>query len=91
MPLYEYRCDDCGDFEAWRRMAELEMPLHCPSCDAIARRIFSPPSVNLNSGSLRDRRGEPRLVEAQREPTTPRYQSPSSGRPWMISHAPPRY
>ncbi len=91
MPLYEYRCESCGDFEAWRRMAELEKPMGCPECGAIAQRLFSPPSVNLNSGSVRISKGEPRLVESQKEPSKPRYQSANSGRPWMISHAPPRY
>lgn len=33
MPLYEYRCRDCGHrFEAMRRMSERTDPLPCPDC-----------------------------------------------------------
>jgi putative FmdB family regulatory protein len=93
MPLYEFRCQTCGEFEAWRKLAEVSQPMHCPTCDAIAKRIFSPPSINLNSGSL-SRIGdsaEPKVVQRQQEPAQPRYQTAASSRPWMIGHAPPRY
>ncbi|MEO1340037.1 MAG: zinc ribbon domain-containing protein [Cyanobacteria bacterium J06635_13] len=95
MPLYEYRCDPCGEFEAWRTMAEYNAPLNCPQCDQIATKIFSAPNINLNSGRLnaiaRSQSAEPRLVKKeQREPTKPRYQSSTTNRPWMLSHAPER-
>lgn len=95
MPLYEFRCETCGEFEAWRRLAEFDQPMNCPSCAAIAIRVFSPPRINLNQGSLAAiesrSREEPRVVKRQeREPVAPRYQSPSTGRPWMIGHAPER-
>ncbi len=96
MPLYEYRCNSCGEFEAWRSMAEYNAPLNCPQCNQVASKIFSAPNINLNSGSLSaiasEKSSEPRLVKSERkEPVKPRYQSSSSSRPWMISHAPPRY
>lgn len=88
MPLYEFRCNTCGEFEAWRAIAELDTPLHCPTCDEIAQRLFSPPMVNLNSGRLSSNNsGEPRRVKREREPATPRYQSSQTGRPWMLGHA----
>lgn len=95
MPLYEFRCQSCGEFEAWRALAELDNPVYCPSCNEVARRIFSPPNINLNSGSFSASgkiAKEPQLVKRQQiEPAKPRYQSANSGRPWMVSHAPPRY
>ena len=96
MPLYEYRCNPCGEFEAWRSMAEYDAPINCPDCDRSAIKIFSAPNVNLNSGSLsaiaRSQSTEPRLVKKeQKEPTKPRYQSSNSNRPWMVSHAPARF
>ena len=34
MPLYEYRCDDCGaDFEEVRRITD-EHPPPCPQCES---------------------------------------------------------
>lgn len=90
MPLYEYRCDSCGEFEVWRSISEYNASQNCPECDRIATKIFSPPNINLNSGNLSKiaaKSNEPRLVEKkQREPTKPKYQSSAGGRPWMFSH-----
>ena len=95
MPLYEFRCDACGEFEAWRTLAELDKPIDCPTCEATAKRIFSPPNINLNSGNLfligNNSGKKPKLVKRDREPGKPRYQSTTGGRPWMVSHAPSRY
>ncbi len=96
MPIYEFRCNDCGEFEALRRLAEHDAPIDCPKCGNSAYKIFSVPNVNLNSGSLSSigrNTSEPRLVKQEaKEPAKPRYQSAASGsRPWMVSHAPPRY
>jgi putative FmdB family regulatory protein len=90
MPLYSYNCQDCGPFDAFRRMAEVKAPMPCPDCEAIAMRVFTAPSVNLNSGSLFKRTvsEEPRLVKREGEPAKPQNQSPRSGsRPWMLGHA----
>lgn len=96
MPLYEYRCNSCGEFEAWRTMAEYNAPLNCPQCTQTAVKIFSAPNINLNSGSLsaiaKSESSEPRLVKQEpRETAKPRYQSSTSKRPWMVSHAPARF
>lgn len=94
MPLYDYRCDACGDFEAWRRLADLETPMACPTCESSVRRLFVPPNINLNSGSFlgADRSAEvPRLVKRRvAEPTQPRIQNSTCSRPWMVGHAPER-
>ncbi len=91
MPLYEYRCKDCGEFEAWRSLSEYNAPMACPECDAVAVKIFTAPNINLNSGSLsaiaKNPATEPRVVKRKStEPTKPRYQQVKSNRPWMISH-----
>ncbi|MBC7973292.1 MAG: zinc ribbon domain-containing protein, partial [Verrucomicrobia bacterium] len=41
MPLYEFRCSDCGIFDLWRVMAECSNPAHCPDCNQPAQRVFS--------------------------------------------------
>ena len=91
MPLYDYKCHDCGDFEAWRKMAEVSDPINCPSCNVQAVRIFAAPSISLNIGSLPSPSkgtSEPRLVQRQSQGSSPRrHQSPNGGRPWMIGHA----
>ena len=94
MPLYDYRCFDCGDFEAWRKLAELDLPMTCPQCDSTVKRLFSPPNINLNSGSLPRSKSvseEPRIVKRKTwETPQPTTQKSTSSRPWMIGHAPER-
>ena len=43
MPLYEYRCDDCGTFSAIRKMSESSMQGICGDCGAACERIISAP------------------------------------------------
>ena len=94
MPLYEFSCDSCGNFEAWRTLAEIDKPMPCPQCEATTKRVFSPPMVNLNSSSFssigRKESKEPKLVKREKEPLSPKYHSTRSGRPWMIGHTTPR-
>ncbi|MFP4219296.1 MAG: FmdB family zinc ribbon protein [Phormidium sp.] len=89
MPLYEYRCSQCGEFDAWRTIANRDQAPPCPSCESPSQRIFAAPMVNLNRGSLGRLTGdsEPRLVTREREPKTPRYQPSRCDRPWMLGHA----
>ena len=94
MPLYEYRCNTCGEFEAMRSLSDYNTPMPCPKCENIAVKIFSVPNINLNSGSLsaiaKSNSTEPRLVKQKStEPKKPRYQQVKSNRPWMISHSKP--
>lgn len=36
MPMYEYRCNDCGNkYEQLRRMSEADKDLVCPSCASL--------------------------------------------------------
>ncbi len=88
MPLYEFRCDTCGVFDAWRTMAESDQPAVCPTCETMGKRIFSPPAILSGSLRLKQERTEPQLVQksVSQEPVTPKYKSHTGGRPWMVSH-----
>lgn len=87
MPLYEFRCDDCGSFEQWRTMAECNDPAICPVCQTVAKRIFSPPAVLSYPLRLKQANSEPQLVKRSTEPQASHsYKSHVGGRPWMISH-----
>lgn len=88
MPLYDFRCATCGDFEALQSLAEFGNPMPCPTCKTTAKRLISVPHVNLNSSGLSLRRQEikePQLVKQDREPKPPKSKA-THGRPWMISH-----
>ena len=96
MPIYEYRCKNCGEFSAMRSLLEYNAPMQCPECDVLAVKILSAPNINLNSGSFsainRINSAEPKLVKRQAtQPTKPKHQQVNSNRPWMISHAPARF
>ncbi|MGI8740483.1 MAG: FmdB family zinc ribbon protein [Gammaproteobacteria bacterium] len=43
MPTYDYRCNQCGDFELRRPMSESSAPARCPHCQADARRLIAAP------------------------------------------------
>jgi putative FmdB family regulatory protein len=54
MPLYEYQCEDCGPFEAFRAIAQASAPLACPSCSSPASRSWSAPRVRgMSSNNLK--------------------------------------
>ncbi|HEY9657773.1 MAG TPA: zinc ribbon domain-containing protein [Allocoleopsis sp.] len=86
MPLYEFQCDECGLFDQWRTMAECNDPAHCPHCERIARRVFSPPALLSGSLRLKKENREPQVVKRELEPKQPRAKSHEGGRPWMIGH-----
>ncbi len=86
MPLYEFRCNECGTFDQWRTLAECNHPANCPSCQSPAKRIFSPPTILSGSLRLKTENSEPQLVKRDRQPEQPKIKSHTDGRPWMISH-----
>lgn len=40
MPVYDYSCEDCGTFTAFRPMSAFRDPCACPDCGADAQRAF---------------------------------------------------
>ena len=91
MPLYEYLCDDCGLFNAWRPMADSSLPVPCETCGAESIRILSASSVARGGGGRLSGGPEPRLVQRkEREPEKASahagHDHGASARPWMIGH-----
>ncbi len=46
MPIYEYRCDKCGDFEVTQRITEDPLK-KCPTCRRKVRKLISNTSFQL--------------------------------------------
>ena len=46
MPIYEYRCEHCGDFEEMQRMSDPPLA-KCPKCKRKIRRLISNTSFQL--------------------------------------------
>jgi putative FmdB family regulatory protein len=53
MPLYEYRCEDCGQaFEQLRRMQDADRGLVCPKCRSDrVERLMSTFASRMGSGA----------------------------------------
>ena len=52
MPIYEYRCEDCGHrFDAIRRVQERELPCACPRCASTRSRVLFSASFRLVHGA----------------------------------------
>jgi len=102
MPVYEYECAACGDFEVSCSMAAMKAEETCPDCGSAAPRVFS--SVAIVRGGAGARRaaaardGTPRVVrrevggshaEAKPKAAPPRPAHAGhghAGRPWMMGH-----
>jgi putative FmdB family regulatory protein len=46
MPIYEYRCEHCGDFEESQRITDPPLQ-RCPKCRRKVRRLISSTSFQL--------------------------------------------
>ncbi len=46
MPIYEYLCRKCGEFETMQRITEAALE-KCPTCDGKVRRLISQTSFQL--------------------------------------------
>jgi putative FmdB family regulatory protein len=46
MPIYEYRCEKCGDFEQTQRISDPPLD-RCPTCRRKVRRLISSTSFQL--------------------------------------------
>jgi len=46
MPIYEYRCEKCGDFERTQRITDAALQ-RCPTCRRKVRRLISNTSFQL--------------------------------------------
>ncbi|PIK84714.1 hypothetical protein SYN65AY6LI_06780 [Synechococcus sp. 65AY6Li] len=91
MPLYEFKCQTCGEFEVWRPLSQYRDPAYCPSCNQEGKRLISVPMVQLSSSLPISKGGrEPKLIKREQhsnsDPNSPKYRSQSCGRPWMLHH-----
>lgn len=51
MPMYDFRCPDCGEFEALVPISELDQGQSCPDCGQAARRLVSVPRLAVLSAA----------------------------------------
>lgn len=86
MPLYEFRCPQCGPFDRWLGFDETKDDLTCPTCTRPAPRVFTAPGVRTTGGPLASvSRGDRARYDRARtgEPTVT---GPPSGRRLRHQH-----
>lgn len=97
MPIYEFLCDTCGPFESWRSFDEATNPMLCPTCETVAKRLYSIPGLVKTPPALAKalHRAEKSAYEPEvikREYPVPEEGKPSQvvyqshGRPWQVGH-----
>lgn len=83
MPIYEYRCPDCGnEFESIRPVSRADDPIDCKACGKPATRQisnFSFKSDTFTSPKLRNRPAQ--TFRGNRSPDPGETQQPDAGQP----------
>jgi putative FmdB family regulatory protein len=91
MPVYAFRCADCGPFDVFRPVVEAGVPALCPACGTEARRVFSPPGLARLARPVRraldleeKSAHEPVVVSEKRGSPMPHRHAPTP--PWTLGH-----
>lgn len=53
MPVYQYKCDDCGLFEETKPLSLFAEPCKCPACGAISPRALTVPQMSVMTSYAR--------------------------------------
>lgn len=97
MPRYEFCCKNCGPFERWRSFNEASIPMICPVCQSVARRVYTtpglvktPPALARQLYKAEKSAFEPDVIKREypvaEEGERPPIVVQSHGRPWQIGH-----
>ena len=80
MPLYEFRCPECGPFDLHRDMRDAASTAPCPACDQPARRRYRVGVGHHPTGVLRDAGRADRTRVDRARTGEPTVTGPPSGR-----------
>ena len=53
MPVYDYKCDDCGIFQSVASVSCFAEPCACPTCGAVSPRALTVPQISTASPAVR--------------------------------------
>ncbi len=83
MPLYDYHCNDCGNFRSWQSMSASDAAVACPDCARSATRLVTAPSLSLmpNNNRIANARNEKSADQPELVTKTPKDQGRSAGQP----------
>lgn len=57
MPVYDFTCQDCGDFRELLTIAERNNSVSCPLCKKVSQRLILAPGLSLMNPGLRKAHG----------------------------------
>ena len=93
MPVYAFKCAECGPFDVVRPASEAAVPANCPQCGGAARRIFTPPGLALLDKPIRTAleteeksAHEPEVTTTKRGRPLPHLDGHGHTPPWVLSH-----
>jgi putative FmdB family regulatory protein len=93
MPVYAFSCEHCGPFEVRRPLREATEPAHCPACEELGRRIYTPPGLVRTPAPVRRARDleeksahEPELVGRPHGSPLSWHGSHTPKPPWVLGH-----
>lgn len=71
MPLYDYNCEDCGEFCCFKTMEQRNEPTTCPLCSKLSIRLILAPNLAMmnpiarKASAINEKsRHEPRVRES---------------------------
>ncbi len=94
MAHYTFSCQDCGEFTEWHKSTKgNKKTSDCPTCYALAKRVFTPPIIYRMDSKLKNTIAsgmEPVLTKKKDLPKVPiknaiRKKSPQP-RPWQVGN-----
>ncbi|HEX9871731.1 MAG TPA: acetamidase/formamidase family protein [Candidatus Tectomicrobia bacterium] len=86
-------CETCGPFERRRSLNEAGDPMACPTCLAVAQRMYSTLAHILTSAALRrglEQQAEPKVVKRptpNEPPPSQKLHQSAQSRLWQLGHA----
>jgi putative FmdB family regulatory protein len=93
MPIYQFWCESCGEFDLLRSFADASEPADCPSCQRTAKLVFSVPNLVRTSPLVRYARSreeksrhEPEIV-SEKPAGHSHHHRHGPSRPWQIGHS----
>ena len=81
MPIYEYRCDKCGDFEVRQKITDQPLS-RCPTCKGKVRKLISNTSFQLKGSGwyLTDYARKDKAPKEKKEEKAPAAEAKGDGK-----------
>lgn len=66
MPMYAFKCENCGEVEMFRRMKD-DQPTKCDDCGGKVQRIYTVPAMRVKAAPESPQKSVERILGEKRE------------------------